>query len=72
MESNRQLALTIDGMSCNHCVAAVTSALKSVDGVTVDDVRIGAATLRYDPARTSVGKIVDAVQDEGYSASATQ
>ena len=65
-----RLNLTIEGMSCTHCVAAVKGALASLPGVEIEDVSIGAATLTYDPARTSVDAIVDAVNDEGYVASA--
>ena len=64
-----RLNLTIEGMSCTHCVAAVKGALAQVPGVAVEDVSIGAATLSYDPATTSVDRIVDAVNDEGYVAS---
>jgi len=63
------LTLDIDGMSCEHCVRAVRRALEQVDGVRVDDVAIGTARVTYDPALASVEEIVDAVNDEGYSAS---
>lgn len=61
--------LRIDGMSCGHCVAAVKKALDGVDGVTVDSVAIGTATVEYDPSVASVEKITDAVNDAGYEAS---
>ena len=60
------LNLTITGMSCGHCVARVTKTLSAVDGLEVDAVRIGAAELRYDPARRSVDDILEAVRDAGY------
>ena len=60
------LNLTITGMSCGHCVARVTKTLSAVDGLEVDAVRIGGATLRYDPARRSVDDILEAVRDAGY------
>ena len=63
------LTLDIEGMSCEHCVRAVRGALERVEGVRVDDVEIGRATVQYDPERASVEEIVDAVNDEGYSAS---
>jgi copper chaperone CopZ len=64
-----RLTLAIDGMSCGHCVAAVSNALKQLPGVAVDQVQIGSATITYDPNRTSRDEIVDAVNDEGYAAS---
>jgi len=65
-----RLALTIEGMSCVHCVSAVKGALAQLPGVEVEDVSIGAATLSYDPSKATVDQIVDAVNDEGYVASA--
>lgn len=60
------LQLKIDGMSCGHCVAHVQKALSALDGVAVQDVKIGSATLEYDPAKRSVEEILDAVRDQGY------
>ena len=62
-----RIKLTIDGMSCAHCVNAVDKALKNIDGVTVEQVAIGSATVSYDPATTPAERITDAIEDEGYS-----
>jgi copper chaperone CopZ len=69
MESTERLHLDIAGMSCEHCVNAVTSALSQVPGVTVEQVEIGHATVAYDPGQTAPQSVVDAVNDEGYTAS---
>jgi copper chaperone CopZ len=61
-----RVTMKIDGMSCGHCVGAVTSALKSVDGVQVEYVEIGSATLAYDPTTASTDRIARAIEDEGY------
>lgn len=63
-----RLHLTIEGMSCEHCVRAVRGRLERTDGVKVDDVNIGSATVDYDPAKTSVDDIEEAIADEGYTA----
>lgn len=60
------LTLEISGMSCGHCVKAVSAALAKVDGVTVDTVAIGSAALTFDPARVTADTIEEAVRDEGY------
>lgn len=60
--------LTIEGMSCGHCVSAVSGALQQLSGVNVEQIAIGSATVSYDPAKTSVDQIIDAVNDEGYTA----
>jgi copper chaperone len=60
--------LKIEGMSCGHCVNAVRSALADVEGVAVEEVGIGSATVSYDPAQVSPQKIVEAVSEAGYGA----
>lgn len=61
------ISLSIEGMSCGHCVAAVKSALEAVPGVDVLDVRIGQATLKADD-NLSADAIRGAVADAGYRA----
>ena len=65
-----KLELEIDGMSCSHCVAAVSEALGELPGVTVEQVRVGAAQVSYQPDRISPDEIVLAVEDAGYTAQA--
>ena len=62
------LHLSIDGMSCNHCVVAVRKALASVPGVRIERVDVGSATVAFDPARATPDEIIDVVNDEGYMA----
>ena len=61
--------LAITGMSCGHCVARVSRTLSALEGLEVEDVRIGSANLRFDPERRSVDEILDAVRDAGYEPS---
>jgi copper chaperone len=65
-----KLELEIEGMSCNHCVTAVAEALGELPGVSVDEVRIGAAEVSYQPEKVSPQQIVLAVEDAGYTAQA--
>jgi copper ion binding protein len=65
-----KMELEIEGMSCNHCVAAVAEALGELPGVTVDNVRIGEAQVSYHPDQVSPDQIVLAVEDAGYNAHA--
>lgn len=68
----QQLTLEIGGMSCGHCVKAVNTALATIDGVTIEQVAIGSATLTFDPARTAAEQIAQAIEDEGYQVLATR
>ncbi len=62
--------LKVGGMSCGHCVMAVTKALRSVAGV--EDARVdlqaGSAVVQYDEQRAGTGDLVGAVEAEGYTA----
>ncbi len=62
------LNLTVEGMTCEHCVRAVRGRLEKTAGVKVGDVQVGAITLDYDPAQTNVDDIEEAIADEGYTA----
>jgi copper chaperone CopZ len=62
-----QTKLKIDGMSCEHCVKAVTQALEGIDGVTSATVSLKdkAATVDHgDGVQTAVLKA--AVEEAGY------
>ena len=57
--------LTIQGMSCGHCVMHVKQALDAVDGLEVEDVQIGNARVWYKDEK--VAKVLaDKVEEAGY------
>jgi len=62
--------LKITGMSCEHCVQAVTSALATLPGVSniAVDLDGGCAAFDYDPAKTTLNAAADAVEDQGFEA----
>jgi copper chaperone len=62
------LHLTIEGMTCEHCVRAVDGRLRKTPGIEVERVAVGSADLRYDPAKTNLDAIAEAIADEGYTA----
>lgn len=66
--TTERIALTIEGMTCEHCVRAVRGRLEKTPGVVVENVAIGSATVRVDPGTTSVADLQDAISDEGYTA----
>ncbi len=61
--------LKVGGMSCGHCVMAVTKALKGVPGVkdAQVDLQGGRAVVDYDAPATP-RELVGAVLEEGYTA----
>jgi copper chaperone CopZ len=56
----------IAGMSCQHCVRAVFTALTPVAGIISADVSIGAATIEHD-GRVTMDTLRDAVAVAGYA-----
>jgi len=60
--------LAIEGMSCDHCIRAVHQALAALPGVTIDSVRLGRASVRYDEIKLTPDQLTAAVNDAGYSA----
>lgn len=62
-----EVQLKITGMTCGHCVAAVTKAIRAVPGVQDAQVDLASGSARVQgSAEPQV--LVNAVQDEGYSA----
>ena len=64
------IELRVTGMSCKHCVAAVTDALAAVPGVTsVESVNLddGGASVH---GSASVDALISAVKQAGYEATA--
>jgi Cu+-exporting ATPase len=62
--------LSIEGMSCHHCLNAVNKALAALPGVKIESVRMGRAELSFDPAQADPERIIAAVTDAGYRAHA--
>ena len=60
--------ITIDGMTCQGCVASVTRVLKALPGVQSVEVSLspGSASVGYDPARVGVKTMEKAIEDAGY------
>lgn len=63
----QRLNLEIDGMGCGACVRKVTSALGSVSGVRIEEVKFGQATVCIDPQATSAQNVLAALQKAGYT-----
>jgi Cu+-exporting ATPase len=63
--------LTIDGMSCGHCLRDVTEALAAVPGVAVRSVAVGRAEITA-PDGLTVAQAVNALGEAGYPAKASE
>jgi copper chaperone len=60
--------LNVDGMSCEHCVKAVTGAVGGLPGVVAVAVDLAAktVTVEHDSAKTPVEKIKGEIEEQGY------
>ncbi|MDH7516713.1 MAG: heavy-metal-associated domain-containing protein [Bacteroidota bacterium] len=57
----------IEGMTCNHCVAALRRELENIVGLAVKDIEIGTVRVEYDPSAVNEERIRAAVNAAGYS-----
>ena len=64
--------LEIGGMTCGHCLRTVQNSLSTMDGVKLDELRIGKAVVTFDETQISAEAIADAVRDSGYTVLAMQ
>jgi len=61
----------VEGMTCQHCVRAVFTALAGVEGISRADVRIGSAEIEHDGS-VSVEAIGSAIEVAGYRIGETE
>jgi len=66
-----QSTLSIDGMSCGHCVTQVTKALSAVPGIEVKSVAIGSAQIGA-AGSAAVTAALASLAEAGYTARAAQ
>ena len=58
------------GMTCNHCVQAVTQAVSGLPGVEGDitiDLKAGTVTVMHDKSIIDAEKIKVTIEEEGYT-----
>ena len=73
VEGAERIDLPISGMSCAACARRVESGLAKAPGVHRAGVNFATqrATVEYDPARTGLRDLIQAVRDTGYDAAGT-
>lgn len=62
------VTLNVQGMSCGHCKAAVTNALKGLDGVKEVEVHLenGTVDVNYDESKVTLDQMKAAIEEQGY------
>lgn len=69
-KSNKQILLPIAGMTCASCAKSVERAIAAIEGVADVSVNIATEKARviYDPSKTRISEIKNAVDQAGYKA----
>ena len=60
--------INVKGMSCEHCVKAVTNAVTALPGIggVAVYLKSGTVEVEHDPAVTSIEKIKAEIEEQGY------
>ena len=61
----------VTGMTCGHCVRAVTEAVRSVDPSAAVEVDLNAGRVTVRDGTASASRIAEAIVAEGYTAEQT-
>jgi copper chaperone len=67
--ASREITLSVPDVSCEHCVKTIGGALGALPGVDAVNVDLASRTvsLRYEPARVSLDRIEETLDDAGYA-----
>ena len=63
----KTVQLSIQGMSCGHCVMTLKKELSKLEGVTINTVEIGKANVAIDESKVTNQSLQHAVEEAGYS-----
>ena len=60
--------LAVEGMSCEHCVNAITKAVKALPGIVkiAVDLAANSVLVEYDSSKTPLDKIKAEIEEQGY------
>ena len=64
----KTIELKVTGMTCDHCVHAVTEAITGVAGVSAAQVDLEAGAATVEGEMVDLDAIVAAIKEEGYEA----
>ena len=62
------ITLNVTGMTCDHCVNAVTNALKEIPGVADASVSLDESSARVSGDAINTARLIAAIEEEGYKA----
>ncbi len=61
-----ETTITIEGMSCQHCVMRVKKAIDALKGISKSEISVGEAKVAFDETLIQQKEIEEAVVKAGY------
>jgi copper chaperone len=67
-ENVKNIILSVQGMSCGHCVNAIEGSVGQLDGVNQVNVKLDSAQVEvlFNESQVSIDKIKETIEDQGY------
>ena len=64
----KNATLSVQGMSCGHCVKAIEGSVGQLEGVNQVNVKLDEALVEvsFNESQVSLDKIKDTIEDQGY------
>ncbi|HWO96267.1 MAG TPA: copper chaperone CopZ [Bacillus sp. (in: firmicutes)] len=64
----KNVTLTVQGMSCGHCVKAIEGSVGELNGVSKVAVNLseGKVDVEFDESKVSLEQIKETIDDQGY------
>jgi len=64
--------VTIEGMTCGHCVMSVKNELSKIPGLNIKEVKIGSVIVEAEERPTLKEELSKAVEEAGYVVASIQ
>jgi copper chaperone len=61
------ISFQVNDMTCGHCVATITKAVRSVDHDARVEIDLAAHRVQIEPAQADAGAFADAIKGAGYT-----
>ncbi len=67
MDERERRSFRVEGMSCEHCVAAVSSEISAIAGVSAVEVDLASGRVLVSGAGVQAEQVREAVEEAGYT-----
>ena len=67
-ENFMEKELKVNGMSCEHCVKRVKTAVEGIDGVSSVSVSLNSGAVKYSAEKDVAKEVIEKIKEAGYEA----